>query len=616
MHVSKKLDLNSLMSIPQIGASVEISPDKQNVALEINRIHENYDVFLASIRGATEIIPLTRTKNSTDFEDWAPDSKSILISEDTGGDQRSTLYQIYLDSPFDMRPLTPVKPEYFTQGALFNPSGDSIVYSVNYDIDRKKETETFRLIVQDLESGEKIIVARPDKPCWIDFSIDPKGKYILYSRSDEDPSGEQWWIASFDGTEDREIINFGSKAKVSADWTHDGTIAFDTDTIDGKRHDSVGIGLLNLTTEEIKWIIEPNEVEPFDGVEVPKYSQHIRLLKLREGRTKSYLYHLDHETKSDITPHRGNLVPISSISQTEWLGVYYSSTSPRNLVKFNPYNPNLDQYTFLTDMLGGSGVSESDLTPAEDFRWISVDNTMIHGWLYRPKKNNGKTILNIHGGPTWHFQDAFDEDNQYLCSLGFNVLCPNYRGSTGYGVNFRELIKKDGWGGKDKEDIRTGVQALIEKGISSPGQIGVFGTSYGGYMSWNAIVHFETDIIAAAVPICGMTDLVIDYETTRPDIRPYSEEMMGGSPTEVPEIYFERSPINFVQDIKGKLLIVQGLSDPNVTPANVDQIELKLKENSIDYEKLVFEDEGHGILREDNVKVLLTRIGEFFDSTL
>ena len=78
--------------------------------------------------------------------------------------------------------------------------------------------------------------------------------------------------------------------------------------------------------------------------------------------------------------------------------------------------------------------------------------------------------------------------------------------------------------------------------------------------------------MSAAVPICGMTDLVVDYETTRPDLRPYSEQMMGGSPKEVPERYYERSPINFVGQIKGKLMIIQGAHDPNVTPKNVEEV--------------------------------------------
>ncbi|HEX2180701.1 MAG TPA: prolyl oligopeptidase family serine peptidase, partial [Rubrobacteraceae bacterium] len=116
----------------------------------------------------------------------------------------------------------------------------------------------------------------------------------------------------------------------------------------------------------------------------------------------------------------------------------------------------------------------------------------------------------------------------------------------------------------------------------------------------------------AAAPICGMTDLVVDYYATRPDLRPYSEEMMGGSPEEVPDRYRERSPINYVQNIRGKLLIVQGLRDPNVTPANVDAVTQALDERDIPYELLTFEDEGHGIVRPENLKVLYPRLADFF----
>src|SRR5205807_8447062 len=109
-------------------------------------------------------------------------------------------------------------------------------------------------------------------------------------------------------------------------------------------------------------------------------------------------------------------------------------------------------------------------------------------------------------------------------------------------------------------------------GIAEPGKVGITGTSYGGYSSWWAITHWPVEIVAAAAPICGMTDLVVDYDTTRPDLRPYSEEMMGGSPAQVPERYRERSPIHFVHQIGGHLLIVQGLRDPNVTPSNLEVV--------------------------------------------
>ena len=133
--------------------------------------------------------------------------------------------------------------------------------------------------------------------------------------------------------------------------------------------------------------------------------------------------------------------------------------------------------------------------------------------------------------------------------------------------------------------------------LAEPGRVGITGTSYGGYSAWWAITHFEPEIVAAAAPICGMTDLAIDYYATRPDLRPYSEEMMGGSPEHVPDRYRERSPINFVKNIKGELLIVQGLKDPNVTQDNVHAVAKALQRENVPYELLTFEDEGHSIAR-------------------
>ena len=110
-----------------------------------------------------------------------------------------------------------------------------------------------------------------------------------------------------------------------------------------------------------------------------------------------------------------------------------------------------------------------------------------------------------------------------------------------------------------------------------------------------------------------MTDLVVDWETTRPDLRPYSEEMMGGSPKQVPERYRERSPLHFVDQIEGRLLIVQGLRDPNVTPENVRVVCEALDEQGIEYELLAFEDEGHGIHRPKNHRLLYPRLARFFE---
>ncbi|MHA1483634.1 MAG: alpha/beta hydrolase family protein, partial [Candidatus Heimdallarchaeaceae archaeon] len=186
----------------------------------------------------------------------------------------------------------------------------------------------------------------------------------------------------------------------------------------------------------------------------------------------------------------------------------------------------------------------------------------------------------------------------------------------GYGIAFEDSIRDKGWGADEQEDILSGIKTMISRGIAINGKVGITGTSYGGYSAWFGITKAPFDIVAASAPICGMTDLVIDYDTTRPDLRPLSAEMMGGTPTEVPEIYFERSPINFVQDIQGKLLIIQGGRDPNVSPKNVEVVRKKLEEHKIAYKEYIFEDEGHGIVKVKNQKTLFKMLADFFEKSL
>jgi dipeptidyl aminopeptidase/acylaminoacyl peptidase len=144
-----------------------------------------------------------------------------------------------------------------------------------------------------------------------------------------------------------------------------------------------------------------------------------------------------------------------------------------------------------------------------------VDGLDIQGWLYCAREQPRGTVVYVHGGPTWHSHDAINNQIQFFVREGFNVLDPNYRGSTGFSLAFREAIKADGWGGREQGDIRAGIEALIAAGIAEKGKVAITGTSFGGYSSWYAITHFSPDALAASAPICGMTDLVVDYESTR-----------------------------------------------------------------------------------------------------
>lgn len=606
--VKDKGYLDALLSLPLLN-TVKVSYDKAWIVWSWSNIGPAEQVYLTLLDSQDKIhkIPSPSSENN-----WvvsaSPDSKSFIIGQDQGGDERVQLFLIKIANLKERIPLTESSPDYFLRGGSLHPKNQLLFYGANYDFEKEKEIEPTLVYRHDLKTQEKRVLARPLEPIYTEPELNFQGTHILYSRGDLDPSGGQIWMVDVEGKEDREILNFGSKDKVFASWLPDGErVIF---LAEKKKHRAVG--LLVLKNNKVIWLID-DPTRNIEAAFVPHNSEYAVIIEEKEARTKASLLSLKTFKETPVSPSRGDLTPISPLKDGRWLGIYSNSQNPTDIVEFSLKKTSPEKFISITRLWEHFPLKSSDLVEAETFKWRSVGRLEIQGWLYKAKKHVKGTIVLIHGGPTSHSRDRFNPQIQYLVARGFNVLEPNYRGSTGFGLEFQELIKKTYWGGLEQEDIRTGIETLIKEGIAHKGKVGITGTSYGGYCAWFAITHFSKDIVAAAAPICGMTDLIVDYETTRPDLRPYSEEMLGGSPKEVPDRYKKRSPINFLQNIKGELLIVQGLRDPNVTPQNVHEVELKLKEAGILYEKLVFKDEGHGISKLDNKKILYKHLADFFE---
>jgi dipeptidyl aminopeptidase/acylaminoacyl peptidase len=602
--------LEALLTIPAI-CNYKLSKNSRYIAYTWKNVHSNLDVFLVPTGRSGKPVALTETSEATFVVNFAPDSKSVIVGEDKSRNERVRLFEVEIGKPEEMIPLTDEDPRFFLRGGALHPNKKLLVYGANYDLERKTEIEPTWVYRQDLENGDKKILAKPEKPAWLYPQLNKQGTYVLYNRKELHPKGEQYWLADIEGDEDREILNFGPKARIQAVWLPDGQrVGFITETKNGKPQKYYSLGLYNTGTEEVHWLVDDPK-RSIERIHSPLNSDHLVVLEYQRATVKPSIIDLTSMKERFLPKIKGSLVPIGQVTDAKWAGLYYSSTQPHEIVKFDLNNVVPSRFQSLTHVWERTTIKREDLTPAEDFDWKAKDGLRIHGWLYRAKTASKKAIVHIHGGPTAHSEDALNPQIQYFASRGFNVLDPNYRGSTGYGVEYEDLIRVNGWGSDEQEDVRAGIKALIERGIAEKGKIGITGTSYGGYSSWYAITK-APESVSAAVPICGMTDLVVDYETTRPDLRPYSEEMMGGSPKEIPERYYERSPINFVGQIKGKLMIVQGARDPNVTPKNVEEVKKRLDKEGIEYELSAFEDEGHGILKTENQKILLRKTADFF----
>jgi dipeptidyl aminopeptidase/acylaminoacyl peptidase len=615
--------LDSLLSLPEMeDFRPKVSPDGRWVAWTWFHVGPAGDVFAVATDGSAPPLRLTQTAEKSLLLGWTADSRSLLVAQDKDGDERYRLYRVDLDKPLVMEALTEPDPNYFIQGGELHPNGKWLVYVANVDFEQGVEQEASWVYRHDTRTGEKRALARPLHPVRTEPRLNPAGTHILYDRKDLDPAGSQTWLVDIEGKEDREILNYGPDVKTFASWLPDSRRAIVQ--VETSTHRKVG--LWSLDEDEIKWLLD-DPSRDIRNAYVPFGSPWAVILQYQQGRAACSLLELESGEETFLPSLPGNLIALAPAAAgaagngTEgktgydphtWVGLYYSSTHPDDVVRFNIIKPDPADFVSLSRVWDHTPLSSADFVPAEDFSWPSVDGLRIHGWLYRAKGPAQGTAICIHGGPTWHSQDWISAEVQFYTACGFNVLDINYRGSTGYGLPFREAIREQGWGGLEQEDIRTGIAALISSGIAQEGKIGITGTSYGGYSSWWAITHFKKEMVAAAVPICGMTDLVVDYETTRPDIRPYSEEMMGGSPDQAPERYYQRSPIHFVENIQGKLLIVQGLQDPNVTPQNVSDVVSRLEAAGIPYELLTFEDEGHGVMKTPNQRILLQRTVDFF----
>ncbi len=583
-----------------------VSPDGRWVAWNWSRLGPATDVFAATTDGGTAPLRMTATLDDTRMVSWTPDSQAVLVSQDTDGDERARLFKVSLEKPEFMEPLTEPSPNHYIRAGQMHPNGRWLIYGANVDVESGEEIEPTCILRQDLKTGERRTLARPKRSAFVDPLLSNSGGYVLYHRSDIHPEGRQVWLVDIGGREDREILNFGPRTKVSASWFPDGQrILF---LVEAETHRRLGVW--HAENKSTRWLLD----DPRRNVEyafVPPNGDQVVAVEMREARIKSSLLNVEGGGETRIPKMPYNFLPLAPADNATWIHLHYNSRSPADLVRYS--SKSSKSPSSLTRLWQRASLTQDNLAPAEDFRWRSVDGLAIQGWLYRTQGQSIGAIVLVHGGPTSISEDRFNAQVQYFVSRGFDVLAPNYRGSTGFGLAFQESIKEDGWGGREQEDIRTGIEALISDGIAEPGKVGVTGTSYGGYSAWWAITHYPPETVAAAAPICGMTDLTVDYKTTRPDLRPYSEEMMGGAPDEVPERYKERSPITFIHNIRGRLLIVQGSKDPNVTPENVQIVTEELDRQRIPYESLVFGDEGHGISRPDNLKVLYPRLADFFE---
>lgn len=265
------------------------------------------------------------------------------------------------------------------------------------------------------------------------------------------------------------------------------------------------------------------------------------------------------------------------------------------------------------------GVAPSGLSAGEDASFVSYDGLRISARLYRPPPALGfagprPLVYYIHGGPQSQEHPDFAWFSmpliQMLAMSGFAVFVPNVRGSTGYGFDYMNRVVRD-WGGADRLDH---VHAMTQVLPADPGidarRAGVVGRSYGGFMTLT-LASRHPELWSAAVDMFGPYDLLTFQERIPETWKPFMAFLVG-DPVDDRDHLVERSPRTYLEQVACPLLVIQGKNDPRVVEPESAALVEQLRAAGKDVEYLMFEDEGHDVLKYENRVRCYKVIVDFF----
>lgn len=620
-QTKRAMTYDDIMALRTVGGTA-ISPDGKHVVYTLSYadMKENErrtEIWIVSTDGGK---PHRFTSGKNDGSpQWSPGGQTIAFIS-TRGTGEAAKPQIYLISPFggEAEQLTDSKTG--VNSFVWSQDSKRIAYVAQRPLTEAEEkkqkdkddaqvvdanfrfTHLWVIDVNSTASGsERAKAIEIVKNDWVvsDPQFSPDGKSVSFTTNPtpkaDDGSLSDIYIANVDGSGSPRKLYENAGPDAGARWSPDGKwISFSSR--DAKMG-ALGFQRLHIISAEGG---APRAVAPTYDNNVPP------VVWSRDGSTL-YFAAARHTTSQIFSvPSSGGEVKMISSGDAVIGGASFARNSDKIAFTRSDIQHPADVYvsalsnfnpTKLTDP--NPQINEIALGRGEVIRWKSKDGMEIEGVLVYPVGYEaGKrypTIANIHGGPsgvwTQAFPGSYSNYAHVWAGKGWAVFLPNVRGSSGYGEKFLMANYRD-WGGGDFQDIQTGLDELVKRGVADPDKLGQAGWSYGGYMT--AWTLTQTNRFKAVMVGAGLTNMFSMYSTN--DLQRVLEGYFGAQPWDDLEAYWTKaSAMAHIKKAKTPTLILHGGNDQRVPIGQAQELYMGLKKNGVPAQLVFFPREGHGL---------------------